>query len=74
MFTDSDPFSASITSGLTVVAGISLNLRKGIEALGGDDFEILVNKIISDYRAMQRADGISLDDKLQDVLRTGAKE
>jgi hypothetical protein len=74
VFTDSDPFSAGITSGLTVIAGLSLNLRNGLEALGDSDFQILVDKIIADYRAMQRADGISLDDKLQDVLRVGARD
>ena len=73
VFTDSDPFSAGITSGLTVIAGLSLNLRSGLEALGDSDFQILVDKIIADYRAMQRASGISLEDKLQDVLRTGAE-
>ena len=74
VFTDSDPFSAGITSGLTVIAGLSLNLRNGLQALDGSNFQILVDKIIADYRAMQRADGISLDDKLQDVLRAGARD
>ena len=72
VFTDSDPFSAGITSALTVIAGISLNLRNGLEALGdSSDLQILVDKIIASYRKMQSADGISLDDKLEDVLRAG---
>ena len=68
MFTDSDPFSAALTSGLTVSAGVATNLRSSNVTSGNEN--LLVAKIISAYEARQGKKGtVSVDDKLEDKIR-----
>jgi hypothetical protein len=68
VFTDSDPFSAALTSGLTVSAGVATNLRSSNVTSGNEN--LLVAKIISAYEARQGKKGtVSVDDKLEDKIR-----
>lgn len=68
-FTKQDGFSSGITSGLSLIAGFTINSGTMMQSIGSDaDVEILVHKIITEYRKSTTHAGISLDDHLEDAL------
>ena len=70
VFTKQDALSAGITSGLTVLAGFSVNMKSNLETGGTDsDIKLIVDGIVTEYRkSTTLSAGISLDDKLETIL------
>ena len=69
VFTQGDAFSAGITSGLTVLSGISINVRTMLDKIGGNNrLEDIALKILKELRQAGQVGGVSLDDSLEDTV------